>query len=152
MGLNLGCPGQRRRDSRLQHLECFGINILFFNLNRSQYPGPRTPAPSPCSLRDLKGCQGEAGGAWPGKGPALGSRRASEHKIGSLGRVGSTEKIRSLPVWGRCWVSASVGTCWASWEWRPTGAGPIGSLGCLWPRPVLGSILAVPAPSWSDWG
>lgn len=42
-------------------------------------------------------------------------------------------------------MSASVGTLErASWEWRPTGVGPIGSLGCLSRRPVLGSILAVP--------
>lgn len=40
-------------------------------------------------------------------------------------------------------MSASVGTLWASWEW--SWAGPIGSLGCLSLRPVLGSILAMPA-------
>lgn len=92
---------------------------------------PWSPDPSSFSVQPQGPCRLPAassrGLAW--EGPALGSRQAREHKIGSLGQVGSTERVRSLMVWGRCWVSASVGTLWASWEWMPAGAGPIGSLG-----------------------
>lgn len=60
--------------------------------------------------------------------PAPSSRQASQHKIGSLGLVGSTERITFLKG-----IGGGAGCLpvleGASWEWRPTGAGPIGSLG-----------------------
>lgn len=128
-GLNLGCPGQRRRASRLQHLECFGINILFFNLNRSQCPDPQTPVPSWRSLGE--GCPqrlpaGSSRGL-AGQGPALGSRQASEHKIGSLGRVGSTESQVLAGIGGgggllgvcQCWNTSGL-----PWSGGPLGLGP----------------------------
>lgn len=59
--------------------------------------------------------------------PAPSSRQASQHKIGSLGLVGSTERITVLKGMRGCWVFASVGGGFLGV--RPTRAGPIGSLG-----------------------
>lgn len=68
-----------------------------------------------------------------GEGSALGSRQASEHKIGSLGLVGSTES-QVLAGMGAAGYLPVLGQVWASQEWRPSGAGPIGSLGVPLPE------------------